>query len=129
MWAKRGNGNKYGNQKTVIDGHEFGSKLEAALYHRLLIRQRCGAIRDLKPHPGTVFLSKARIQYRPDFSFLDALSGEKMWAESKSGYPDQKWPLKKKLWAFYGPGKLEIWVGTAANLVFKEIVESVKESD
>jgi hypothetical protein len=102
---------KYSNKKVEHAGHWFDSKLEAALYDLLVLRERAGEIRDLSHQPGTVFLSAARIQYRPDFRFTNCASGEVEYAESK-GYPDAKWPLKKKMWRFYGPGKLEIWMGS-----------------
>lgn len=120
MWGKRGE-KKYGNKKVEHAGRWFDSKLEKALFDLLSLRERAGEIRDLAHHPGTVFLSEARIQYRPDFRFTNCATGETEYAESK-GFQDQKWPLKKKLWKSYGPGKLEIWMGSAASLRLVEML-------
>lgn len=61
---------KYGGTKIDHAGFRFDSKLEAALFDNLSLRERAGEIKELKHHPGTVFLSTARIQYRTDFNFL-----------------------------------------------------------
>jgi len=125
-WGKGFNRkNKYGGsqrEKIAHAGHWFDSKLEAALYDLLALRQRGGEIRDLTHQPGTVFLSEARVQYRPDFRFIDAKTGETQYAESK-GFPNDRWPMKKKLWKRYGPGKLEIWMGTVLRLRLVEVIE------
>lgn len=40
--------NKYGNQKTVVDGNVFDSKKEAERYQSLLVGEMVGKIRNLK---------------------------------------------------------------------------------
>lgn len=121
---KREKGKKYGNKRSEHKDHPgmwFDSNLEKALFDRLSLEERAGTIRDLAHQPGTVFLSAARIQYRPDFRFTNCETGEVEYAESK-GYQDQKWPLKKKLWRSYGPGKLSIYMGSATNLKLVETI-------
>lgn len=124
-WGKKfDRRNKYGgSQREKIEhhGHWFDSRLEKALFDLLALRERAGEIRDLAHQPGTVFLSEARIQYRPDFRFTNCTTGEVEYAESK-GFPNDKWPIKKKLWKAYGPGKLEIWMGTASNIKLVETI-------
>lgn len=117
MWGR--GARKYGNKKVEHAGHWFDSKLEKALFDLLSLREKAGEISNLTHQPGTVFLSDARIQYRPDFRFTNCQTGEVEYAESK-GFQDQKWPLKKKLWKAYGPGKLEIWMGSATRLTLVE---------
>lgn len=39
---------KFGNKKTVVDGHTFDSQMEAARYQELLLLQRAGQIHDLR---------------------------------------------------------------------------------
>jgi hypothetical protein len=125
-WGKRkiGSGKYSGNGggKVEVHGHWFDSKLEAALFQQLKLQEKAGEISELQHQPGTVFLSLARIQYRPDFRFKDNASGEIQYAESK-GFPNDKWPLKKKLWEYYGPGKLYIYQGSATNLKLTETIE------
>lgn len=124
MWQRK---NKYGGagrskkEKIQCDGYWFDSKLEAALYERLAMFQRGGAISDLKVKPGTVFLSPARIQYRPDFSYVNNKTGEREWAEAK-GYPNDKWPMKKKLWKAFGPGVLHIYQGSYKSFRITETI-------
>lgn len=43
--------NKYRNKKTIIDGIKFDSMKEASRYSELKIRQKMGAISDLKLQP------------------------------------------------------------------------------
>lgn len=129
-WGKRfDRKNKYGgSQRKKIEhaGHWFDSKLEAALFDLLTLRERGGEISYLSHQPGTIFLSPARVQYRPDFRFTVVATGETAYAESK-GFPNDRWPMKKRLWGTFGPGKLEIWMGTAARLKLVETV--VPKSD
>jgi hypothetical protein len=116
--------NKYGgSQREKIEhkGFSFDSKLEAALYDQLLLEERAGEITDLHHHPGTIFLSAARIQYRPDFSYTRTDSGKKEWAEAK-GFANDRWPTKKKLWKHYGPGVLKIYGGSYRSLKLIETV-------
>lgn len=116
--------NKYGGsqrKKHEHKGLKFDSKLEAALFDLLSLRESAGEIHSLTHQPGTVFLSKARIQFRPDFRFVNCKTGKTEYAESK-GFPNDRWPTKKKLWKHYGPGPLYIYRGTAARLRLDETV-------
>ncbi len=120
MWGRRGKGNKYGATKVEgTPGHWFDSKAEKALFHLLSLRERGGEIRNLSHHPGTVFLSEARVQYRPDFRFIETATGETAYAEFK-GYSTQAWAIKKRLWAKYGPGKLYIYGGSVSSIKLLE---------
>lgn len=121
MWRK--GAKKYGNKKVegTTPGHWFDSQLEKALHSLLALRERGGEIRALAHHPGTVFLSDARIQYRPDFRFEICATGEVAYAESK-GFETDAWRIKRKLWMSYGPGKLEIYKGTARRLTLAETI-------
>lgn len=101
------------------------SRLEGALYDLLASWQRLGIISGLHHHPGTIFLSDARIQYRPDFTFLRVKSQEREWAEAK-GFANDKWPIKKKLWRSYGPGILHIYGGSYKYLKLIEIITPEK---
>lgn len=118
MWGK---GRKFRNNKIEHAGFRFDSKLEKAVFEILKLQERANEISELKHHPGTVFLTDARIQYRPDFRFKSHPSGDMVYAEAK-GYPDSKWAIKKKLWLFYGPAQLIIYGGTWHNPQIIEII-------
>lgn len=119
-WGKRGKA-KFGNTKVERGGRWFDSKAEAALFHRLTLEERGGRIRDLKCQPGTIFLGPARTQYRPDFSFIDPKTEDLCWAEFK-GFKTPSWRLKLKLWRSVGPGRLDIYEGSEANIKLVETV-------
>lgn len=118
-WGKRGN--KYRNTKTELAGRTFDSKAEAALFSLLSLRERGGEIRDLAHHPGTVFLTAARIQYRPDFRYVECKTGETHWAEYK-GFETPSWRKNLRLWRSVGPGPLHVWKGSATALRLVETV-------
>lgn len=100
---------RYGNTKVSYDGYSFASKLEAAIYQILKLRMHAGEIKSIQCQDH-IYLTLARIEYQPDFKCIDA-NGEVFHVEAK-GYANDKWPMKKKLWKYYGPNKLEIWMGT-----------------
>lgn len=114
-------GRKYKNEKVERAGRWFDSKAEAALYDRLALEERGGRISDLKCQPGTIFLGPGRAQYRPDFSFIDGETKELCWAEFK-GFKTPAWRLKLKLWRTVGPGRLDVYEGSAA---YMKLVETV----
>ena len=113
-------GKKYGNIKAKLDGYSFGSMLEGMVYLILKDRARKGEIEILQLQDH-VYLSDAEIEYIPDFKCRDLKTGEEFWVEAK-GYANEKWPIKKKLWRYYGPGKLEIWMGTHDSPYLKEVI-------
>lgn len=110
---------KIGNEKISLDGHSFGSKLEAAVYQLLKFRMKVGEIASIQVQDH-VYLTDARIGYIPDFK-CTAPDGSHFWVEAK-GYANDRWPTKKKLWKFYGPGPLEIWMGNYKNPTLTETI-------
>ena len=109
--------NKYKARPT--DG--FPSQLEKAVYQLLLERERAKEISDIK-RQVRVELTKAAIATKIDFSFLERSTNEIVFCEAK-GMEQDRWKLLKRLWAFYGPGKLEVWGGSWNRLRIKEIIE------
>lgn len=91
-------------------GHSHRSKLESSVCQMIYLRERAGEIRLLQVE-ATVYLTLARYKYIPDFRCVDVKTNEVFFIEAK-GYPDKRWPTTKKLWKFYGPGRLEIWSGS-----------------
>lgn len=112
---------KYGNKKIKAYGYSFDSKLERAVFEMLLIWQNSGDIKDLRHHPGTVYLSEAKIGYRPDFCWTNAKDGQLIYGEAK-GYETDVYKIKKKLWAFYGPSILLVWKGSPKYLKLTETI-------
>lgn len=85
---------KYGARKTVVDGIKFDSKAEAEYYclYKPLIKE-------IQPK---VYLTDARILYKPDFLMNDGT-----YIDVK-GMETPVFKLKKRLWKFYGKGTLHI---------------------
>ena len=98
---------KYGAKKTTIDGISFPSKGEAETYSVLLLLQKGEVISGLNLQE-TVYLTKAKISYKTDFSFTALKAVEKVWVEFK-GVETDRWRLIKKLWKHYGPGRLQVY--------------------
>jgi hypothetical protein len=127
MGAFRFSPNKYGAHKTD-DG--FPSKLEKAVYIKLLDQQMCGLISDLK-RQQTVILQEGkretRIAWRLDFSFVNRETGALEYAEAK-GVETGEYKLKLKLWRANPPAPLSIWKGNWRKPKLVERIER-RESD
>lgn len=96
----------------------FASKLEKAVYDILENNQYLGYISDLKCQ-AEVRLTDANILYKPDFSFI---KNKKQWYAEAKGFKTPSWAIKKRLWAHYGPGPLEIYEGSYK---YPKLVETV----
>jgi len=93
---------KYRNVKVRLDGITFGSKLEAARYLQLLMRQKNGEISGLAVHPR--FPMKVNNEkvcvYVSDFQYwvCDAdLKGSRFVVEDAKGKRTRDYLLKKNL--------------------------------
>lgn len=124
------NAKKFNNQKQDLDGHSFSSKLEAAVYLILKSRMVAGEIAEIQvqdhvlvcgPHMHTCN-SKCKIEYIADFKCTRP-SGALFWVEAK-GFANEKWPLKRRLWMHYGPGDLEIYMGSYQRPFLKETINA-----
>lgn len=111
---------KYKAKRSERAGYSFASKLEASVFDHLMLLQKAGEIKDLKCQ-DTVYLTDARIIYKPDFRFVDVKTGETIWAEAK-GVELGPWRQKLKLWRFYGPGPLHIYKGHHLRPTLVEVV-------
>ncbi len=109
------------SDRIETDGRSFSSKLESAVYQILKFREMAGEI-EIVQCQDHIYLTRARIGYIPDFKCKDLVTHNFFWVEAK-GYPNDVWPIKKKLWRFYGPGRLEIWTGRYTNPKLDEIIE------
>lgn len=111
---------KYGRKKVDHAGYRFDSKLEAALFDHLKLRERAGEIKDIQAQ-DTIYLTAARIMYKPDFKYRNLATGEDEWAEAK-GFETTDYRIKRRLWIHYGPGKLHVFNGSHAHLRLKETI-------
>lgn len=97
---------KYNNKKTVIDGFEFDSKLEAKRYNELKILLRSGVISDLTLQKvfllqdGFIYAKKKErpITYVCDFYYKDRLGNEIV--EDAKGFKTDVYKIKRKLFLF-----------------------------
>lgn len=105
----RKKGNKYGATRVERANYTFGSKLEAAVFDFLKLRERAGELSNIKCQVP-VKLTRAKILYIADFSAIEVASNEMIFIEAK-GMNTATWAIKLRLWHCYGPGKLEIWRG------------------
>lgn len=114
---------KYGSARVRIEGRNFASKLEAAVYEILLLEQRAGLIEEIKCQTQ-VRLSDAEIIYKPDFE-VTRPDGSKYWVEAK-GYETPEWRIKRRLWIAYGPGELIIYRGNYRSPKIHETLKGKK---
>ena len=119
-------GNKYGRKSLEHAGYTFASKLEAAVFDILKLRERAGEISDIKTQEA-VYLTLARIMFKPDFSYLE--NSIRTYAEAK-GMETPVYAIKRRLWAKYGPSPLHVYKGTYKNpQLFESIFPEVHQSD
>ena len=120
---------KFKSIKTTIAGKKFDSKAEASYYLYLKQQENLGIIEILALQPK-VYLTDAKILYKPDFKYLIKGVGKIVYADVK-GFSTPVFNLKKKLWKFYGDGCLEIVNYKSGKLTTVEIVttrETKKQS-
>lgn len=98
---------KFKNKRTKIDNYYFASRLEADLYIYLKQLERQNIVRDIECQVQ-VYLTKAKILYKPDFRAFDIQQGVEVYYEAK-GCETATWRLKRRLWMHYGPGELQVW--------------------
>jgi len=109
--------NKYKNKKTIIDGFEFDSKLEARHYCELKLLLKAKVISDLTLQK--VFLlqdkfeydgkSERAITYVADFYYIK--DGKEYVIDCK-GFKTDVYKIKRKLFLFKYP-----------HIVFKEVIK------
>ncbi len=105
---------KYRNEKTIIDGIKFDSKLEARRYYELKLLQRAKEIKDLRRQvkfelqPSYKKKNKTirSIDYVADFVYYDIKKGKTIIEDTK-GFKTEIYKLKKKIFEYKYPN-LEI---------------------
>lgn len=113
------------NKYHAIREGNFPSKLESAVYEMLLWRERAKEIKNIK-RQHCVKMTLADISWKIDFSFEDNKTGEICFVEAK-GIETSDYRIKKRLWAYYGLGVLEIWKGSYKSIYLEETIVTKKE--
>ncbi len=112
---------KYRETKSVRPGGlSFASKLEASVYDMLYMQERTGQIK-IEKIQAHVYLTDARILCIPDFLTTNLETGELEWVEAK-GFSTDRFLIIKRLWEFYGPGKLKIYKGSYKKIFLAETI-------
>lgn len=106
--------------RVSVAGRSFASKFEAEIFQMLSLMEAAGEVKDLRCQDH-VFLTEARIEYIPDFRVFDNKLSQLVWHEAK-GFETDVFRLKKKLWKFYGPGRLIIYKGSAKSYRVAEVI-------
>lgn len=88
----KGGGVKYRNQKTMIDGFKFDSKLEAS--HYLILKQRLlkGEISNLARQVKIPLSENKKLSYIADFVFFD---GSCWWVMDSKGFLTKEYKVKR----------------------------------
>lgn len=109
---------KYRAVKTTVDGVTYDSKLEANTIGFLRHMERAGKIRDLELQPK-VYLTEARILYKPDARYFDIERGTTVYAEAK-GKGTAVWRIKRRLFAKYGDAPLLVFKACRGRIALVE---------
>jgi hypothetical protein len=110
-------GSKYGAKKTTIDGIKFDSKSEAGFFLQIRRLSKFEII-ELQPK---VYLTEARILYKPDFLLLDKETNEKFYVDVK-GMRTPVFAIKARLWRYYATLPLRLYAQTKIGYLLADLV-------
>lgn len=119
---------KFKAVRTKVNGINFASKLEAAVYLLLLQRQTLGEIKDIKCQYVVLLREKCQhcgaeeVKWRVDFAATLVKTNEVIYIEAK-GNEDETYRKKKKLWKLNPPGRLEIYKGSYQKPRLFEVIQ------
>jgi len=115
------------NKFKAIRTNGMASKLEAAVYNKLLERELLGEIKNIKKQCSVKLVDcdvcGTRLNWKVDFSFEE--NGETVYCEAK-GVETSDYRAKLKRWRELKPAKLEIWKGSWRSPKIFEIIEKGK---
>ena len=127
--------NKYNNQKCVLNGHTFDSRLEMQFYEHLLGLQEKGLIEEIKLQPKYILFEgytlegkKVRpITYSADFEII--YSDGKCEVVDVKGFVTETFAIKKKLFEgkFHIPLKLVTYTKIDGWVTLDELKEARKK--
>ena len=112
------------NKFKAVRTRGFGSKLEAAGYDLLKLREHAGEIKDIKCQQAVTLIEKNghSIRWKIDFSFVVAATGQLEYWEIK-GIETADYKIKLKLYKMNPPAPLTIVKGTHRKLFIAERIE------
>ena len=89
---------KYGNIRTIVDGHSFMSKREAERYKELKILERIGEIKNLELQPKfDIIIDGVKVdRYIADFRYTDTKT-DKTVVEDVKGAHTREYLRKRRL--------------------------------
>ena len=97
IWVKQ---NKYGNEKTVVDGITFASRKEASRYQELKMLEKAGEITGLSRQLRIELIPKTKLYracyYVADFVYFDKKEKKTVYEDVK-GAKTEVYKLKKKI--------------------------------
>lgn len=109
---------KFGNVPTVVDGQRFDSKLEAARYQLLKLRERAGEITGLQCQEPFILTAGPGVvvgKYKADFSYFDNIKRERIVEDCKGGKATQTPLFNWKRKHLRAEHKIEITIVEKAN--------------
>lgn len=120
---------KFNSTRINFQGYSFASKGEAACYQLLKKKEALGELIVLRTQVQ-VYLTKAKILYKPDFECKDPDTDEIFYVEYK-GCETPTWRIKRKLWKYYGPGRLLIYKGNYKSHIdiAEELIPDLENAD
>lgn len=110
---------KYGAKRTEHAGQAFRSKLEVAVYSCLQLMERAGQIMNIR-REQSIQLTPS-IKHKLDFVVQDSITGADYGIEAK-GMTDPSWSLKRRLYADFGPFKIEVWKRQGGRVGVDEVI-------
>lgn len=113
--------------KVSHKGYSFASKAEASLYDFIKMRELAKECLLIKAQ-DSVYMTLARILYKPDFKIYDNHLKREVWEEMK-GFETDVWRIKRRLWKHYGPGLLRVYKRTKSGPVLSEEIDAGKGID
>ena len=97
IWVKQ---NKYGNEKTVVDGITFASRKEASRWQELKMLEKAGEITGLSRQLRIELIPKTKLYracyYVADFVYFDKKEKKTVYEDVK-GAKTEVYKLKKKI--------------------------------
>ncbi len=111
---------KYGNVKVVYDGIKFDSIGECDCYKFYKLQEKAGYLYVQGTQPK-VYLTAAKILYKPDLVYEDVGSGELVYVDYK-GKRTASFQIKKRLWKHYGPSRLILCNGYGLDIKVIEVI-------
>jgi hypothetical protein len=96
--------------KTVVDGINFPSKLEASVYNTLKVMEKAGEISNIRTQVTIPLIGK--LKWKADFVVFNEKLQVDQVHEAKSGWMDQRFRTILQVWPGAGPYTLHLWQGS-----------------